>query len=112
MKNGMQTNGQNIRGMRRCFSRLRVTGGGVSPDEEVRYLYSGPFILRQYMHGDSSGSLSCRRVLLFCLGGSAELCFQGCSYRLTPGNVAVVDGGRLLGCRYGAGTQCWSTVPA
>lgn len=71
----------------------------------MRYLCSGPFILRWSVHGDSSGMLSCRRVLLFCLGGSAELCFQSCSYRLTPGNVAVVDGSRLSECRYGAGTR-------
>lgn len=81
------------------------TGGATSPPEEVRNLCSGPFILRQSAREQTSGMLSYRYILLFCLGGSAELCLQSCSYRLTPGSIAVVDGSRLQECRYAAGTR-------
>lgn len=72
------------------------TGGDTSSPEGVRNLCSGPFILRQSAREQTSGMLSYRYILLFCLGGSAELCLQSCSYRLTPGSIDVVDGSRLL----------------
>lgn len=46
-----------------------------------------------------------RRLLLFCMKGSAKLVFNSFSYTLSPGSVAAVDGLSLGECQCTAGTE-------
>lgn len=73
-----------------------VAPGGCAAISGREVLHSGPFTLRRYAQGSSSDARKYGRFLLFCLRGSVELRLQSCCYLLTPGYVALVDGGQLV----------------
>ena len=98
------------------ISEEMTSSGAVAPGvcaaiSGSEVLHSGPFTLRRYAQGSSSDALKYGRFLLFCLRGSVELRLQSCRYRLTPGYVALVDGGLLVEYCCGADTELLEYCP-